>query len=108
MSNCTCQGTASDNFSRYGTVHILFLLINCLCMVAAIKYASETLAWQKGHQSRIHVVEVSYLKGDLIKVNVYGKFSMPFKCEGINHEVTWIIKYSTLKWCVHLQRWKMN
>ncbi len=75
-------------------------------------YEGETWTWNEGQRSRIHAVEMSYLRSACglnwmdgeSNENVYGKFGMSFKSEGMNCEVVEVVKHSTLKWFGHLVR----
>ncbi len=81
-------------------------------IVSTVAYASETWVWNQSQRSKIQAVEISYLRGRCgvnrmdgeSNENVYRKFGMSSRGEGMGCGVVKIVKHSTLRWFGHLER----
>ncbi len=81
-------------------------------IVLTVAYASETWAWNQAQRSKIHSVEMSYLRGGCgvnrmdgeSNENVYINFGMSSRGEGMSCGVV-MVKRSTLRWFGHLEGW---
>jgi len=81
-------------------------------IVPTVTYGSETWTWNKCQRSNIQAVEMSYLRGCCgvnrmdgeSNENVYGRFGMASKGEGMSCGVVEMVKRSTLRWFGHLER----
>ncbi len=81
-------------------------------IVPTVEYASETWVWKQSQRFKIQIVEMSYLRGgcDVNRMdgesneNVYRKFGISSRGEGMSCEVVEMVKRSTLRWFGHLER----
>ncbi len=80
--------------------------------VTTVAYASETWVWNQSERSKIQAVEMSYLRGRCgvnrmdgeSNENVYRKFGMSSRREGMSCGVVAMVNRSTLRWFGHLER----
>ncbi len=81
-------------------------------IVSTVVYASETWVRNQSQRSKIQAVEMSYLRGGCgvnrmdgkSNENIYGKFGMFTRGEGMSCGVVEMVKRSTLRWFGHLER----
>ncbi len=80
-------------------------------IVLTVAYASETWLWNQAQRSKIQAVEISYLRGGCgvnrmdgeSNENVYRKFGMSSRGEGMSCGGVEMLKRSTLRWFGHLE-----
>ncbi len=81
-------------------------------IVLTVAYASETWVWNQSQRSKIQAVEISYLRGGCgvnrivgeSNENVYRKFGMSSRGEGMSCGVVEMVKSSSLRQFGHLER----
>ncbi len=81
-------------------------------VVLTVAYASETWVWNQAQRSKIQAVEMSYLRGGCgvnrtdgeSNENVYRKFGVSSKGEGMSCGVVEMVKRSTLRWFGPMER----
>ena len=81
-------------------------------VLPTLTYGCETWTWNEMHQSRIRAVEMSYLRGACGRTwqdmesneNVYERFGMRSKGEGIKCGVVEWVKRNSLRWFGHVER----
>ncbi len=85
-------------------------------IVPTITYASETWVWNERQRSRIRAVEMSYLRSTCgvwrmdgeNNENVYNRFGISSKGEGMTSGVVEGLKHNTLSWFAHIERMAEN
>ena len=83
-------------------------------VLPTLTYGCESWTWNEMHQSRIRAVEMSYLRGACGSTwqemesneNVYERFGMGSKGEGIKCGVVEWVKRNSLRWFGHVERMK--
>ena len=83
-------------------------------VLPTLTYGCETWTWNEMQQSRIRAVEMSYLRGACSRTwqdmesneNVYERFGMRSKGEGIKCGVVEWVKRNSLRWFGHVERMK--
>ena len=83
-------------------------------LLPTLTYGSETWTWNKGQQSRVRAVEMSYLRGACgatrwdgeSNESVYERCGMETHAKGVNCGVVEWVKRNTLKWFGHIERMK--
>ncbi len=81
-------------------------------IVLTVAYARETWVWNQSQRCKIQGVEISYLRGGCgvnrmdrkSNENVYRKFGMSSRGEGMSSGVVEMVNHSTLRWFGHLER----
>ncbi len=81
-------------------------------IVPTVAYASETWVWNQSQRSKIQAAEMSNLRDgcgvsrmdEESNENVYRKFGMSSRGEGMNCRMVEMVKRSTLRWFGHLER----
>ncbi len=81
-------------------------------LLPTLTYGSENWTWSRAHQSRVHSVKMSYLRGacggnrwdGLSSKSVYERCGMRGSGSGGGCGVVEWVKRSTLRWFGHIQR----
>ncbi len=81
-------------------------------IIVLTAYASETWMWNQSQKSKIQAIEMSYLRGGCgvnrmdgeSNENIYRKFGMSSRGEGMSCGVVEMVKRSTLRRFGHLER----
>ncbi len=77
-------------------------------LLPTLTYGSENLTWSRAQQSRVHAVEMSYLRG-ACGVNKWDSVSnercgMRGRRSGVGYGMVEWVKRSTLRWFGHIER----
>ncbi len=83
-------------------------------LLPTLMYGSETWTWNRAQQSRVHAVEMSYLRGACgvtrwdgeSNESVYESCGMGSCANGVNCGVVECVKRNTLRWFGHIERMK--
>ncbi len=80
-------------------------------LMSTLIYGSETWTWNRAHQSRVCVVEMSYLRGACAVTrwfgesneSIYERCGMGSHANGVNCGVVEWLQGNTLRWCGHIE-----